>query len=333
MAKKTISIGGATYDVFVQTHPDALQSNEKRQTLELPLGSKVRVQNVIEVCGGGASNSSVGLARLGMDAHFCGVIGSDQWGEKLLENFRKEGVDSSFATIVEDEVSSFSIILSASSGERTILYDPGTNGHLHDANFSREDVTAMDWVYLNHIQEHSCVIQDDIVDILDNHDTVGMTWNPGGCQIDVGIDEGVNRHLLRQTDFLQLNKEEALKFTRQETVPEALKALTENAATYVCITDGGNGTVGSDGTHMYHCPVLHMSKPIVDTTGAGDAFGTGVTWALAQGKDLPEAMRAGTINAASVVRSFGAQAGLLTDIKMNTALTEHQLDVETHTLS
>ena len=71
---------------------------------------------------------------------------------------------------------------------------------------------------------------------------------------------------------------------------------------------------------------------IVDTTGAGDAFGTGVTWGLMEGLILPEALKTGSINAASVVASIGAQTALLTDIEIRLRLTECSLDVSSYPL-
>jgi sugar/nucleoside kinase (ribokinase family) len=253
-------------------------------------------------------------------------MADDQWGQKLLSNFQKEGVDTRCATIVEGEVSSFSLILSASSGERTILYEPGTNEHLHDANFSKETLTQMDWVYLNHIQEHSNVIQDDIIEILTKKGVVHFTWNPGGHQIDAGTQEENNSKLLAQTDLLLLNKEEALRFTGEKGIKDAIKHLKDLGVRIVCVTDGGNGTTASDGTALYHCPVA-SDVQVVDTTGAGDAFGIGATWALLQGMDLPNALRAGTINAASVISALGAQAGLLTETKMHERLKSAPIKV------
>ena len=329
---QTMSIGGATYDVFVRTSQDLIHECGDSRSFALPLGEKIRVQEVIETCGGGASNTSVGLARLGCDAGFCGVIGSDQWGEKLLENLKKEGVDTNCATIVEGEVSSFSIILSTSSGERVILYEPGTNAHLHDAIFDREAIAQVNWVYLNHIQEGSQVIQDDIIEILASDDEPHFTWNPGGRQLDVGIAEKNNEMLLSHTDLIVLNREEALKFTGSSTLEDALRTMLKVGAKNVCITQGKKGTTSSDGTKMYHCPAIEDIK-IADTTGAGDAFGTGVTWALLTGEDLPTALTAGTINAASVVSAIGAQAGLLTDTEMRKQLKNTKLDVSVRPLS
>lgn len=315
---KTLSIGGATYDLFVR-----LPCNNT-ESFALPLGAKIRVDEMIETCGGGASNTSVGLSRLGCDAHFEGVLSNDQWGEKLLKNLQNEGVNTECITIVEDEVSSFSIILTGDSGERVILYEPGTNAHLHDATFDRDLIEEMDWVYLNHIQEDSCVIQDDIVKKLCGTRT-GLTWNPGGCQIDAGLDAANNAHLLSCATLILLNKEEALRFTKTHDTIDALKALLTAGVKYVAITDGKNGVTASDGTHLYHCGVLQAD--VKDTTGAGDAFGTGVTWGLLQGMPLKESLKTGNIQAASVVSAFGAQTALLTDTEINTRLKECDLPV------
>ncbi len=320
-----MSIGGATYDLFVRIQQDALCKESDKTMFALPLGEKVHVDAVIETCGGGASNTSVGLARLGCAAFFEGVIGSDLWGERLLKNMQKEGVDAQYALIVEHEVSSFSIILSASKGERVILYTPGANAHLHKSNFDREVMRRMDWVYLNHIQESAHDIQEDIVSILaQNHPR--LTWNPGGRQISAGMEADLNRRLLPFTDLLLLNREEALAFTHCDSLDGAIHTLLKSGARRICVTDGRKGVTATDGEKLYQCP-CDDSVEVVDTTGAGDAFGTGVTWALLKDLPFPTALKAGTLNAASVVGAFGAQQGLLTETTMQKRLLSTQLTV------
>lgn len=324
MRQKTLSIGGATFDLFVRAGDDIRSDNE---SLLLPLGRKVRVKQVIESCGGGASNTSVGLARLGCDAHFCGIIGSDQWGQNLLANFTKEGVNAESATIVEGETTSFSLILSSETGERVILYEPGTNAHLHDANFPQETARGMQWLYLNHIHERSCVIEDDIVAMLETNPAMGLSWNPGGTHIKEGMKEKHNAKLLAQTDLLLCNLEEALAFTGKDTADDAATALLHAGVHTVCISDGKRGCLGATMKHRFHCPAI-ADAIVVDSTGAGDAFGTGATWAVLQGFALPNVLRAGTINATSVIGAIGAEAGLLTDTEMHKRLTSVRLDVE-----
>jgi len=326
-----MSIGGATYDLFVRVPHDIVATCKTAKAFALPLGEKLRIQNVTAVCGGGACNTAVGLARLGCRAAFEGVIGSDQWGEKLMENFTREGVETGCITVVEGEVSSFSIILSADGGERVILYTPGANEHLHDANFDRDIALAMDWIYLNHIPEQTWAIQDDIVPILTGKRKARLTWNPGGHQIDRGVNAPDVRALLAQTSLLLLNREEAERFTRTDGVGSALGTLCDLCPGIVCITDGSRGTAASDGKKLCRCPAV-AGTAVVETTGAGDAFGTGVTWALIEELPLPEALKAGTINASSVIGAIGAQAGLLTDTEIRKRLQASEIEVEVTSL-
>jgi sugar/nucleoside kinase (ribokinase family) len=185
----------------------------------------------------------------------------------------------------------------------------------------------MDFVILNHIQKNTCMIEDDLLAIL-AHPLPHLTWNPGGCQIDAGSTSETLKQLLENTDLLMLNREEILKFTNTQTPEDAIRAILAAGCGAVCVTDGKRGVLASDGRALYHCPVLPNVK-VIDTTGAGDAFCTGTTWALMHGLPLPMALRAGTINSASVVEVFGAQAGLLTESEMRQKLETMPLHVET----
>ncbi len=318
MSSRTLSIGGLTYDLFVEVDHTIVQDANGKHMLQLPLGEKVRIQKVTATCGGGAANTSVGLRRLGCASGCCGVVGSDQWGSDIVKTFENERVDRSALTIVENEPTSFSIIIIADTGERVILTTPGTNTHLQDATFDRDAAANADWVYLNHMQPVSCAIDDDIVALLQSTFPPHLTWNPGGCQIEEGLEAKNIAALVAHTELLLLNKEEALAFTRTLTIDDALKALQKAGCKIACITDGAKGAYATDGKNRYHCSAT--TGPVVDTTGAGDAFGTGMTWALLRGLDLPTALRAGTINAMSVVGAMGAQAGLLTETEIQSKI-------------
>lgn len=326
MPKRTLSIGGATYDLFLRTGKGLACSREGTCSLLLPLGEKIRVENVIETCGGGAANTSVGLQRLGCSAAFSGILGSDQWGERILETFRQEGVATVPLTQVEGETTSFSVILSIETGERVILYDPGTNAHLQDATFDRAEAARANWIYLNHLSERACSIEDDLLTILESPGAPGFTWNPGGRQLEKGIRDTLHRRLLAKTSLLLLNKGEVLAFTGTEDISSAFRLLAEAGVSVTCITDGNRGASASDGRSLFRCP-CDPEGVVVDTTGAGDAFGTGMTWGLLEGLDLPEALRAGTLNASSVVSKIGAQAGLLDQKIMRRKLGTSSLSV------
>lgn len=321
---RTISIGGATYDLFLRMDPTTDGSQRVGENLQFPIGSKIAVGGIVEGCGGGASNTAVGLSRLGFAASFCGVVGEDQWGQNLIRNMTDQGVDVTSATIVEGETSSFSLVLLLPSGERTILYHAGVNEHLHDTTFRRDALKDVDAVFLNHLCERSCMIEDDIELMLRENTHAKLFWNPGGHQIATGMQEPHTRALLRRTHLLILNKEEAQAFANTQDVRAAMRIFLAAGAANVCVTDGSNGALGSDGTAVYACPTP-QGITVVDATGAGDAFGTGATWGLLTGKSLPESMIAGTLNATNVIRTMGAQAGLLTQEEMQMQRTAHPL--------
>lgn len=320
----TVSIGGATFDLFLGMNADALHACNNKTLFAFELGHKIRIDHVHGTFGGGAHNTAVGLRRLGCVASFSGVIGADHWGKLMLDNMKQEGVDTSSVAVVEHEQSSFSVILLSEHGERTILSHKGMDRHLHDITFDREKMARSTAIYLNHIHEDSCEIQDDIVAALARTPQAHLTWNPGGCQIEEGLHGKNNRLLLPHTDLLLLNKEEALAFTNTTDVLAALRMLKASGTGIVAISDGPNGSLATDGDTVWHCPAI--SCDVVDSTGAGDAFGTGMTWAILTGRDLPTALRAGTINATSVVGAYGAQTGLLTDTQMQSQLDHALID-------
>lgn len=320
------SIGGAAFDVFIKA-PHSVASKDGEDFIQYPLGGKIKVESVIQSCGGGATNTSVGFSRLGLSARFCGVIGDDEWGQGIQEALKKEGVDTSTAIIVEDEVSSFSIILvDPDSGKRTILYSPNVNAHLCDPVLPKELLTKSPWIFLNHLTDVSCVILDDVCEIVCNPE-VKLAWNPGGSQVREGFDAPVVKDLLADTDILFLNSEEAKKFTRSKTIEDALKIGTQNGAKIMCVTDGARGAYLSDGKTVYSCTQVPLVE-VVDTTGAGDAFATGVTWAIINGMPLQDALKAGMISSASVISKIGTQAGLLTEGEMREKLSSINLQIK-----
>ena len=332
------SIGGAAFDVFIRAPHETIQGPSGSRFLQFPLGAKVKVESVIQGCGGGAANTSVGFSRLGMTARFCGVVGDDEWGQKIAETLKKERVLTDAAIIVEGEVSSFSIILvDSASGERTILYSPNVNAHLREPVFPKDLLRKSRWLFLNHLADVSTVILDHCEELVRKPGNLRFAWNPGGSQIREGCHSGLLRPLLESTDILFLNAEEASVFTKQalsddrrESIHLALQEGIKAGVKIFCITDAGNGAYLSDGKTVFFSSPAEAK--IVDTTGAGDAFAVGVTWGISRNLPLQEALAAGMLNAASVISVVGTQPGLLTESEMNDAFSKTPLSIQTSSL-
>jgi ribokinase len=323
------SVGGAAHDVFVKAPHSVSKGEGRMRMIQFPLGAKIKVESVVQSCGGGATNTSVGFSRLGMKARFCGVIGDDEWGQHIQKRLQEEGVDTAAAIIVEGEISSFSIILiDAESGRRTVLYSPNVNAHMSKPIFPRDIMQQSTWIFLNHLSDVSTVIFDDCLALVKKPNGRKFAWNPGGTQIKEGWDAQLVCDLLKETDILFLNTEEALLFMRTTTIPDALMQGKECGVSIMCITDGSRGAYLSDGNSTWFCPAL-ADIHVVDATGAGDGFAVGVTWAVQKNLPLQEALKAGTLNAASVIGKIGTQAGLLTETEIRDRLAATTLAVTT----
>lgn len=324
-----ISIGGATFDLFVKAHKTQVmhlkQKNKIASSLLLPYGGKVKIDEIHETLGGGAHNTSVAFSRLGIQSACCCLIGDDLWGKKVLANLEAERVSDELVSITEDEKTSFSVILNSFEGERTVLNYLGANHLFAEEYFPLKKIMDTKWIFLNHLSGEANRLTKKIELILKKKPEIKLAWNPGGVQLEKGSSSF--RSLLSQTEVLYLNKEEAEKFSgiKVEQTQEifvgqksfeifnmqlVFDQLHRYGVKKIVITDGRRGAQASDDQAVYFCPVLDTSR--VDTLGAGDAFASGFTGALYLKNNLQTALIFGTINATSVVNHYGAQKGLLT---------------------
>src|SRR3989344_3705903 len=133
-----VSIGSATRDVFLKSADFELRKHADSPTgVEqcFSLGSKIEVKEMVFTTGGGGTNAAVSFARQGLETANIGVIGRDFNGRAILEELKKEGIETKFFQIHDDDFTAYSIILVHSSGERTILSYKGEGQHFDSAKF------------------------------------------------------------------------------------------------------------------------------------------------------------------------------------------------------
>ncbi len=117
-----------------------------------------------------------------------------------------------------------------------------------------------------------------------------------------------------------LEEAQAISGLSTQSVPKLMAGLHELGPKIVVITDGPKGSFASDGKQLWAMPIYPDPAPPLERTGAGDAYTSTFVAALVAGKDIPTAMAWGSINSMSVVQEIGAQAGLLTQDKIEVFL-------------
>ena len=311
-----ISIGDPAVDHFFKIHDAHVEVEKDGKELCLRFGDKLPVEEYCQSLGGNTANNAVGASRLGLKTAVYLNIGSDLIGKFTLAKLKEEGVDSRYAAVNEGMDSNVSALISF-RGERTILT------YHQDFKYQLPDLDRTRYVYLSSMGKSA--LENNFYHQVENYmqrSGASLYFNPGTYELAYGIKKFSG--LLSLTKLLILNKEETelvLKITGKVDIKRMLNGLLELGPKIVIITDGKNGSYGFDGRIFYQLDIFPAK--VIDMTGAGDAYATGVLAGLFYGKDLPEAMRWGVANGASVVEEIGPQKGLLSYDKMQARLKEN----------
>ena len=300
------TLGAASQDVFLSGKGIRAQLDPRTNEYveEFKLGAKLDVDNVTFSTGGGATNAAVTFARQGIESHFIGRVGHDAAAQGVLGELDKEHVNAS--KIIYDTTlgTQYSTVLLADNGERTILiYRGSANGHTV-ANYERIDFSPYEWLYLSTFAGAMDVLEVIITNAKKHG--VKIAFNPGKAELD---QSDMLRGLLSDVDLLIMNKEEAMQIVNGETSEELARHATHYSPVVV-ISDGPNGVVATDGKTIVEAG-MYEDVPVLDRTGAGDAFGSGFLSQLAQGSSLRDAVVFASANSTSVVTKIGAKEGIL----------------------
>lgn len=315
-----ISIGDVAIDHFCKIHDAhlALGVDKLRRELCISYGDKLSIELYCQTLGGNNGNNAVGATRLGLKTAAYLNIGTDPAGRQAIDELKKMGVDTRYVVVNQGWDSNVSILVSF-QGERTILvYQQPWQYRLPELDRTR-------WVYVSSMAQtfRESEIMNQISSYLERIGA-SLVFNPGTYQLEPGLKKFAK--VLSMTTLLVVNKEEAeliLRMSKEKKteVKRLLKGLADLGSKMVIITDGKEGSCGFDGEKFYK--LAAFSAEVVDMTGAGDAYATGVLAGLFYGHNLSSAMRWGAANGASVVEEIGAQAGLLTYDKIQAKLREN----------
>ncbi|PLS81937.1 hypothetical protein CYG49_01055 [Candidatus Saccharibacteria bacterium] len=298
-----LAIGKATQDVFLKSEEfDPHQEGTVAYT-HLPLGAKLDLDEVVFATGGNATNAATTFARQGLHSRFMWVLGTDPASQAILGELDSEGVDTALVVQSSEFRASYSSILLANNGERTILNFHGT---MVDSTGSPLDLAAIaeaDWIYISSLG--SMELLEKIVSFAAEHQTKIM-FNPAGSEL---AHADKLKAILEDVDVLALNKEEMQQLVTGATSEELVRRGTL-LCPVVIVSDGPNGVVATDGKSIVSAG-MYEDVPVVDRTGAGDAFGSGFLSQWSQGTSLEDAIVFASANSTSVVGCIGAKAGIL----------------------
>jgi ribokinase len=259
------------------------------------------------VPGGKGANQAVASARLGAQVAMVGRVGSDAFGDQLLENLAVDGIDHAYVLRDREAATGVALIVVDDAGQNSIVVAAGANMQLcaGDIDSAEGIIAGADALLLQLESPLEAVIR--AAEVARAHG-VTIVLNPAPART---IPPG----LLALVDLLVPNESETALLTGmpvqdQAQAEAAAGALCSQGVGTVILTLGGRGAMLAHEGRTRIFPAFDVAP--VDTTAAGDAFVAGLAVALAEGRDLVEAVRWGNAAGALATTKLGAQPSLPT---------------------
>ena len=361
--KKIVTIGGATQDIFIEyAEMQSMRLDTKRRSQFFTLlgkGEKIEVKNIHYATGGGATNSAVSFKRLGFDVVPFFKIAADEPGKFIIHSLKEEKIITDYV-VKNDEHTGISFVVPSLQGDCTILAYRGANAHLVDREISYDLINTANCLYITSLSGISAQLLLPITRYAHEHKIL-VANNPGKSQLMAGAD--ILRQSLKYIDILILNSDEAqqlmLSLAQTSEQVQSLIAQTQAQAEQkketpvllrttitienicfnlrhffqavlsrgpriVVVTNGAEGVYVATKDTIYFHPSLQTT--IINTLGAGDAFGSCFAANIFLKKSVEQALVNGIINATSVISYLDAKTGLLNAVALEQRAREVGLD-------
>lgn len=319
-------IGDVVVDAFIKIKDAHVHCKIDTDACELCLrfGDKIPYESLDLVYAvGNGPNASVSARRLGLNSALVTHIGDDQNGEECLESLKNDNIITKYITKEKGKKTNYHYVLWYDV-DRTILIKHEEFNYKLPDNLPK--LGKIGWIYLSSLAENSLEYHKEIALYLKNNPDTKLAFQPGTFQIKFGTEKLKDIYARTEIFFSNLEEAQRILKTEEKDILELSKDLASLGPKIVVISDGPNGAYLYQNGELWQCPVYPDIAPPLDRTGAGDAFSSTFTAALALGKTPLEAFAWGPINAMAVVQAIGAQKGLLSRKKLEEYLANAPAD-------
>jgi ribokinase len=260
--------------------------------------------------GGKGANQAVAAARLMLPAAdkpvaFVATVGNDVFGREALDQFEREGIRTDFVTTDPDEPSGIALIGVDSQGENCIMVASGANAQLAQAQVAQALAAVPDTAVV--LLQLETPIQTVEYAIRESHKRgMRVVLNPAPAQpLDPAILPCLYAITPNETEAELLT---GIRVTDEATAQRAARWLHDAGVANVVITLGARGAYLSSGAEgrLIAAPTVTA----VDTTAAGDCFNGALAVALAENRNLSDAVAFACQAASISVTRLGAQASM-----------------------
>lgn len=266
-------------------------------TDRIPLkGETLKGKELQYIPGGKGANQAVAMAKLGAHVEMFGCVGNDSAGEILLQNLRKEGIETAHIKVVEGIPTGIAMI-TVGENDNTIVVVAGANDCVDKGYIDsvKEEILESEIVLLQH--EIPLETVRYVTELCFEHG-VKVVLNPAPAA-------PVAKETLDKVSYLTPNEHEAAILFGDKSIEDMLRLYPGK----LLITQGSRGaSICLESGDVVRIPA--RKAKVIDTTGAGDTLNGAFTLQIAMHKSVEEALAFANVAASLSTEKFGAQGGM-----------------------
>lgn len=263
--------------------------------------------------GGAPANVAVGLARLGARSTFLGKVGEDVLGEFLKNTLQEYGVRTNQMLLIPDVRTGAVFVTNGEDGERSFDFyiDPSADRFLQESDIDEEDFISHRILHFGSISMISSPAKEA------THHAVKVAKENGllvsyDPNLRLGLWDSEEKaretikSMLSQADVVKISEEELEFITGEKEIGAGVVKLKTYNIPFLIVTMGSEGSYVYVGGDREYVPAMKVKA--VDTTGAGDAFVSGILYSIHEYKGSIESL---SIEEAASMARFAAVSGAL----------------------
>jgi adenosine kinase len=312
-----LGIGNAIVDVIARTEDDFLVRQNMRKGAMTLIDERQAADiydamgPAMEVSGGSAANTTVGVASLGARAAFVGKVKDDELGRVFAHDIRAGGVAFTTPPASDGPATARCYVLVTPDGERTMNTYLGAAQDLHPNDIDADAVTGAQIIYLEgYLWDPPHAKEAFLKAAKIAHDAgrdVALTLSDAFC-VDRYRAEFLDLIRGGIVDLVFANERELHSLYQTADFDAALDALRGDAKLAV-VTRSERGCLVVTREKTQAVPARPIER-LVDATGAGDLFAAGFLVGLSRGADYRDSARLGALAAAEVIQHLGARPAI-----------------------
>lgn len=293
----------------------------KTKTIPKP-GETVIGESFYRAPGGKGANQAVTISKLGGPSYFIGKVGSDPFGEELINNLVRERVQVKYLYRDETTPTGTALIIVDENGENSIVVAPGANMKLEKEDIEKSrDIFSKAKILLTQLEIPIETVKYSL-ELARSFNMLSIL-NPAPAR-------NLTQEILSLVDILTPNESElrtliGVDLTSEEEIIQSAKGLLNYGINAVIVTLGAKGAICVERDSVFQVPAIKVNA--VDTTAAGDAFNGTLALKLAEGIPLKEAILYANIVAGITVTRKGAQPSIPTREEVEEYISKERISL------